>query len=125
MTKDGKNLKIMCISCLFIGLAVIAIGIIEGETSTFDADALATLGCGLVAVPSGAQSSRLANVPSNVHKVRLLGLVVLVAAIALGCVSYFMGKASVIQYVGLALLAVVGLAMLFFAQRITKELERV
>ena len=125
MTKDGKNLKLACIACLFVGLAVLVVGVVSGIMQAFDADAIATLVCGAVSAPGGAQSSRLANVPSNVHKIRgiALGLIV-VAAIALG-VSYATKTAGIAQFVGVGIALLVSLVMLVYAQRITKDLERV
>ncbi len=125
MNKLGKNLKLSCIACLFVGLAAIVVGIVAGIQELFDVDALATIVCGLGATPAGAKASRLANVPNNASKVRTISLIVLVATIAFGVVAYLMGNPTPLQLGALALVAVASLAMLVFSHRIVKDLERV
>ena len=125
MNKLGKNLKLSCIACLFVGLAAIVVGIVAGLQELFDVDALATIVCGIGATPAGAQASRLANVPNNASKVRTISLIVLVATIAFGVVAYLMGNPTPLQLGALALVAVASLAMLVFSHRIVKDLERV
>ena len=125
MNKLGKNLKLSCIACLFVGLAAIVVGIVAGIQELFDVDALATIVCGIGATPAGAQASRLANVPNNASKVRTISLIVLVATIAFGVVAYLMGNPTPLQLGALALVAVASLAMLVFSHRIVKDLERV
>lgn len=125
MNKLGKNLKLSCIACLFVGLAAIVVGIVAGLQELFDVDALATIVCGIGATPAGAQASRLANVPNNASKVRTISLIVLVATIAFGVVAYLMGNPTPLQLGALALVAVASLAMLVFSHRMVKDLERV
>lgn len=125
MNKLGKNLKLSCIACLFVGLAAIVVGIVAGIQELFDVDALATIVCGIGATPAGAQASRLANVPNNASKVRTISLVVLLATIALGVVAYLMGNPTPLQLGALALVVVASLAMLVFSHRMVKDLERV
>lgn len=125
MNKLGKNLKLSCIACLFVGLAAIVVGIVAGIQELFDVDALATIVCGIGATPAGAQASRLANVPNNASKVRTISLIVLVATIAFGVVAYLMGNPTPLQLAALALVAVASLAMLVFSHRMVKDLERV
>lgn len=125
MNKLGKNLKLSCIACLFVGLAAIVVGIVAGIQELFDVDALATIVCGIGATPAGAQASRLANVPNNASKVRTISLIVLVATIAFGAVAYLMGNPTPLQLGALALVAVASLAMLVFSHRMVKDLERV
>jgi O-antigen/teichoic acid export membrane protein len=125
MNKLGKNLKLSCIACLFVGLAAIVVGIVAGIQELFDVDALATIVCGIGATPAGAQASRLANVPNNASKVRTISLIVLVATIAFGVVAYLMGNPTPLQLGALALVAVASLAMLVFSHRMVKDLERV
>ena len=125
MNKLGKNLKLSCIACLFVGLAAIVVGIVAGIQELFDVDALATIVCGIGATPAGAKASRLANVPNNASKVRTISLIVLVATIAFGVVAYLMGNPTPLQLGALALVAVASLAMLVFSHRIVKDLERV
>ena len=125
MNKLGKNLKLSCIACLFVGLAAIVVGIVAGIQELFDVDALATIVCGIGATPAGAKASRLANVPNNASKVRTISLIVLVATIAFGAVAYLMGNPTPLQLGALALVAVASLAMLVFSHRIVKDLERV
>ena len=125
MNKLGKNLKLSCIACLFVGLAAIVVGIVAGLQELFDVDALATIVCGIGATPAGAQASRLANVPNNASKVRTISLVVLLATIAFGVVAYLMGNPTPLQLGALALVVVASLAMLVFSHRMVKDLERV
>ena len=125
MNKLGKNLKLSCIACLFVGLAAIVVGIVAGIQELFDVDALATIVCGIGATPAGAQASRLANVPNNASKVRTISLIVLVATIAFGVVAYLMGNPTPLQLGALALVVVASLAMLVFSHRMVKDLERV
>ena len=125
MNQLGKNLKLSCIACLFIGLAAIAVGVIAGVQELFDTDALATIACGIGATPAGAQASRLANVPNNASKVRTISLIVLLATIAFCAIAYLTGDPTPLQLCALALVAVAALAMLIFSHRMVKDLERV
>lgn len=125
MTKDGKTLKLACIACLFIGLVTAVVGIAAGVAQAWDIDALATLICGLGITPTGAQASRLANVPSNATKVRTLSLIALVATVALCAVGYFMGRIETPQLIAFALAILAELIMVVYSHRIVKQLERV
>ena len=125
MNQLAKTLKMSCIACLFIGLAALVVGIVVGMRSAFDADALATVACGLGSTPAGAQASRLANVPSNASKVRTISLIALVFCCLFLAVALFMGDPTPEQVGVLSLAAFAALLMAFFSHRQVKELERV
>ena len=125
MNKLEKNLKLSCLACLFTGLAVLIVGIIAGATANFDADAVCTIFCGLGATPTGVQAARLANVPSNAGRVRWMALVMLIADLVFVGVSLWRGDPTVAQLAVMGLAALVALAMLVFAQREVKALEKV
>jgi len=125
MNQLGKNLKLSCIACLFLGMAALIAGIASGVMQAFDTDAIATLACGIGAMPAGAQASRLANVPSNAKKVRLMSLIVLIASSAFCAIAVALGNPTPWQIAALALVIVASLAMLIYSHRLVKQLERV
>lgn len=125
MSKDGRNLKLACIACLFAGLATLVIGVAVGVTSVFDTDAIATIACGVGGLPAGGQASRLANVPAHAGRIRSISLVMLAASGALLAVSMALGDPTTLQLVALTLVAAIALAMAVFAHRVVRGLERV
>ena len=125
MNSLQKNLKKSCIACLFVGLVVLIVGISDGLVEAFDVDAIATIFCGLGAAPTGVQTSRLANVPSNATKIRSIGLVVLLGSIVFAGVAVWQGNPSVVQLVALGAMIITALLMVVFAQQLAKYLERV
>ncbi len=125
MNKLEKELKISCIACLFVGLAVLIVGIVAGVKDGYDLDAISTIFCGLGATPAGVQAARLANVPSNSTKVRAMAIVVLIASAIFAVVAFKGGDPSVAQLVALGVMILVALIMLVFAHRQVKVLEKV
>lgn len=120
-----KNLKLSCIACLFVGLAAIVVGVIVDIQTIFDSDAIATVLCGIGSMPAGAQSSRLANVPSNAYKVRSISIIVLLFTIAIGAFAVMTGNPTPVQIGVIALVCIAALCMLIYSQKLVKQLERV
>lgn len=124
MSAQEKNLKLSCIACLFIGLFAIIAGAIAAA-SAVDADAIATIAGGVVGLPLGVQTSRLANVPSNAKKIRLMALLFTLCASALVGIAFALGNPTPLQMAALVLTAVIGVAMLAFSHTLVKAQERV
>ena len=125
MNAIEKNLKLSCIACLFVGLAAIVVGAIIGIQTIFDTDAIATVLCGVGSVPAGAQSSRLANVPSNAYKVRTISIIVLVFTAAIGAFAITTGDPTPAQIGVIGLICIAALCMLIYSQKLVKQLEHV
>lgn len=125
MTQLEKNLKLACIACLFTGFAALCVGILTGVQTVFDTDAVATVACGVGAIPGGAQSARLANVPSNATKVRRLAIILVIASIVFAAIAMTMGDPTPLQIAVLVGAGIVALLMMVFAQRLVKRLEQV
>jgi hypothetical protein len=125
MNKIMKNLKLACIACLFLGLAALIVGVVSGISTVFDTDAIATVACGLGSAPAGAQSSRLANVPSNAAQVRAISLVILLGTTVFAVAAYMLGNPTPLQLGAFALVWIAALLMAIFSHQEVKQLERV
>ena len=97
----------------------------QGFIDTLYMTVPSTLLAYIVGLPLGVQASRLANVPSNAKKIRLMALLFTFCACALVGIAFALGNPTPLQMAALVLTAVIGVAMLVFSHTLVKAQERV
>ena len=122
MTGDGKILKLACLASLFVGFAALIYGVVLLVGNFTDIDAWITAAEGIAATALGVHSARLANVPSNTSKIRMIALVGALCALAIAAYVLMQGPETTrgqdvisVIVVGIMLVAVL------YATRIVKE----
>ena len=124
MNQKEKNLKLACIACLFVGILCIVSGVMAAVRA-LDLDAAATLLGGVIGLPVGVQTARLANVPSNAARIQKVALIVTLLTIGLAALAFCAGDPTSLQIAALACAILVGLAMTVFSHVLVREQAKV
>lgn len=98
MSAEAKRVKILTLIELFLGVALVALGIVLLVTGAKNASSYVLCGEGVVSLVFGVRGALIANVPARIGKLVGFGLVILLLQLA--CVAgivYFTGPSEVPQ----------------------------
>ena len=129
MSSEAKRVKILTLIELFLGVALVAYGIVLLVTGAKNASPYVLCGEGAISLVFGVRGALIANVPARIGKLVAFGIVVLLLQLAcVAAIVYFTGPSEVphepLPVCASAVPAIITLIAVILSRGMAKRAER-